>query len=275
MVENNKKAGFVKWANNQEAISLLVFTGERINNAVVKNDDAVYEWILAIDFSKLQPDSVNWDDLGLGRILQASHFDKDGRPFTRLFFEDRSRFDLCFVSEEDLDRILEKDSLCEIVLDRSNRYGATKKPTDLSRRIKKPTEEEFSAWCGIFFTEMTDVCLYLKNQQLLPAQVSLGRTKEALMNMVKASTSAKSEYTLNPGKDVQNLKAYLDEEATDLLDMSFAKTTDRDLWDAVFKSCILFRRMGLDLAERTGYPYPKEIDVNLLKVFRSIWEESR
>ncbi len=275
MVDKGKTSAFVTWASNQNRIKTVVLTGNRVNNAAVQNKDEIYEWVVAVSEPDLFLDQISWADLDLGPILQDSRYIRNDKPFIRLLFEDGTRFNICLVTPEKMDEILEKDTLCEIVLDKDNKYGARKKPTDLSRRIKKPSDEQFLYYCDSFFTEITDVVMYLNHDNLLAAQIAFARARKPLMSMVESSVSAESEYTLNPGQDRVNLNAYLKDEDYEYLRDTYVRTTKKDLWDGVFKSCVLFRRMGLALAEKLQVEYPKEMDVHLLKLFRNLWEESR
>lgn len=275
MVDKEKTSAFVTWASNQNRIKLVVLTGNRVNNAAVQNKDAVYEWLVAVNEPELYVEQISWATLDLGDLLQDSRYIRKGKPFIRLLFEDRTRFNICLVTPDEMKGILDKDTLCEIVLDKDNEYGARKKPTDLSRRIKKPSEETFLHYCDSFFTEITDVVMYLDHNDLLAAQIALDRARVPLIHMVESSVSAESEFTLNPGQDRVNLNAYLKEEDYDYLVETYVRTNKKDLWDGVFKSCVLFRKMGLALAGKVQVEYPKEMDVNLLKLFRKLWEENR
>lgn len=265
----------VNWANEKDSLRHLVLTGKRLNKAEFQFEQDPYDWILSLTNPEEAFQSMEFDFSESSEIIQDSRFKKDGYYYIRLLFEDRTRFNIYLVDEDGLDQIIEKDSLCEIVLDKDNRYGATRKATDLSRRIQEPQLEEFESWYNTFFTEMTDLAFYLKNNSLLSGQICLSRARKPLLEIMAATISSNSDYTFNPGEDYCHLEAYLDEEQKEYLQATFVGSNKKDLWDALFKACVLFRKAGLSLAENTGFTYPKKMDVDLLRKYREIWEEDQ
>ena len=46
-----------------------------------------------------------------------------------------------------------------------------------------------------------------------------------------------------------------------------------DIYNSLFKACVLFRRLAMNMCNVLGYAYPKEIDVESLKILRSNYKK--
>lgn len=271
MVEKNLKRPIVHWAQNTEAVRQVVMTGDRVNRAAVKIEFLPYEWLLSLGRGAVwqEPD---WAQVFGEMPLHLAHPDHTGRT-VHLLFADRSRVILRFLEQEALDSILREDSLCEVILDKDARYGARPRPTDLSRRVKKPTEEQFRAWCDAYFVEIVDAAFAAADQQPLPAATALERARGVLLQMTEAAIAAGSDFSINLGIDGSNLRAYAETVWYDHYVRTYAAATVDSIWDAVFQACMLFRKAGLLLGEKCGYAYPKKEDVEILQMLRTTWEE--
>lgn len=272
MVADNYRTQLVRWASGIAEIVLVAMTGERVNSAVVQNPLHSYDFVLALkeetklDFTTISETKLIQDAF-LGMKEDVSRF--------RLLYADRTYVNIAVTTEENFDRLLTKDSLMDIVLDKGHRYGPRGKATDLSYREKPMACSEYTEKCHLFYAEMTDACMYLYNNDLLSAQLALERGREALLWMVRGMCAFRSDYTVNLGKDLRNLSAYLEPGLYELLKSCYAKTEREAIWDSLFKSCMLFRKAGLLVAEAEDFEYPREMDVEVLKLFRTMWEEVR
>ncbi len=273
MDSKDKRNAIIHWASKYESIQHVVLTGTRVNNAAIKTPFLEYQWILSISDIKFI-DELDWEKILPTKLIQTGKFIRNGVSFVRLFYDDFTRFDIEIVSKEELVERIKNDTLCDILLDKDHTFGASGRPTDISRRIKKPTNEKFQSWFNSFFSYMTDVCIYLRNDSYIAAQYAFQDARIPLLKMVEASVAANSDFSVNLGYNGQNLKAYMDQETYNHFTRTFSSMRFDTLWDAVFQACMVFRKEGLHLAEVCGYEYPKETDVRILRKFRELWGDT-
>lgn len=272
MDTKNYRNLFIHWASMQDNIHLIAWTGDRVNSASVNNPLHPYQWILGVE--DVHQD-LAFEELGLEDMIQCANIQSDDEPNYHILFKDRTRFEVLVKDKEDFDEYLNMDSLSEVVLDKNHLYGARPKPTDLAYREVKPEAEEIYLCQEVFFKEATALCMYLYNNDLLPGQLALERLRKPLLTVTRAYCGLQSEFTVNLGTDLRNLKVYLTPEWFDHLSRTFSSFHRDQMWDALFQACMLFRKCGLALDEKLKYSYPRDMDVAMLKLFRSMWEEVR
>lgn len=263
----------IRWAQEEPSVSQVVVNGDRVNRAAVVNPLYEYRWIVAAE--DLDAASASYEALGFGQEpIYRVRFKRDEDIVVYTLLPDKTRLRARFVAPERLDALLEEDSLCEVILDKPARYGARPRPTDLSHRLRKPSREEFQRLCDRFFIDIVDCAIRISIDELIPAQFALERARKVMIALVSYYASSESDFTLNLGTDGRNLKAYLSSEFYDHLHRSFSGTDANQLWDALFQACMLFRKAGLKLGENCHYEYPRQRDVEVLSMLRTMWGEN-
>ncbi|MCI6659878.1 MAG: aminoglycoside 6-adenylyltransferase [Peptoniphilaceae bacterium] len=273
-MQNARVSFLCQWAEQDDRVRSVAFSGERVNKAAVLYPSDPY----CLTFGVTKPESfvqeTDWE-----QVFQTALLQKDsvgGEPLQiRLLFDDLTRIDISIVSSEEMAGLIERDTLMRIRFDKDGILNVETQPTDLSHRTARPTPEQYRLWCATFFKEVTDVALSLQEGELLPAQRALDRARKPLIKMTEAAVASTAEYHLNFGPDDRNLKAYMDAKEYDHLMRSYAFSDIDRIWDALFQSCMLFRRAGLRLDETGDFTYPRKMDVSIMQHFRTLWEESR
>ncbi|MDY3052781.1 MAG: aminoglycoside 6-adenylyltransferase [Ndongobacter sp.] len=260
------------WAQQQELIRQVVMTGDRVNKAAVKKPLQTYSWIVSAQDPRQIKETFLWEQVIDERPVHQASWQENHNQIYALF-SDRSRISLTILSLEGLEELLRRDTLCEVLLDKDARYGARPKPTDLSHRTRKPEEREYRLWCDRFFYEVVDAAMSLEQDEMIPAQFALARARRWLLRMTEAGAASTADFSINLGVDGKNLKAYLDASCYEHFLNAFAFSKMDSIWNSLFQSCVLFRKMGLLVGEKCGYEYPKRADVEILQMLRQIWEE--
>lgn len=265
----------ISWATTNSTVMALLMTGTRVNPAAVKRETDPYDFLLITRESGDTLLQEDWSAQFSEEVLQAGCVQEGKISRYRIFLANATRLNITVLTPEDAKEILEKDTLAKVLYDPNEEYANRENPNDLSQRSKKPTSEEYDLWCQQFFANITDVALALTEEEEMLAQAALGRAREALLAMTSAAVASDSSFHINVGNDGQNLRAYMSEVEYDHLARSYAPTEKARLWDALFQSCMLFRKAGLKLNELDDFTYPKRLDVEMLRYLRKTWEETR
>ncbi len=263
------------WAAEHESVRALFETGPRVNKAAVQRESDPYEFIVLVRAYTDEIEQEDWSARFGEETLQVGKTQIQPDPAYRILLASDIRLDLVVAEEARIRALLAEDSLVAVCYDPEGAYADRSEATDLSRRTKKPTEQEYEMWCQKFFKEATDTAAALVSGNLIVAQRVMERLRTTLWKMNEAAVASDSSFLINLGRDGCNLKAYMDEVEFDHLARSYARTDAGRIWDALFQACMLFRKAGLRLNEREGFAYPKKMDVNMMHHLRDLWEAMR
>ncbi len=266
---------FEKYIGDQKGIRLAARIGSRVNPGGLVDKLTPYIWWLGCDDS-LSGESFllksKWEDIFGLKARQKNIYSRDPLSL-RLFFENNMRVDICLDKADAMEKRIREESLCKIIIDRDDRFPEEPLVTDLSQRIKLPDMESIKLWPQEFFRYITDMAFYLERKKAFAAQNSLNKAREVLLNMLKASLIRQEGYSVNLGDDGENLDVYLSGEPYQMLLRTYSVSIIDGLWDSLFQACRLFRRAGLIMDRDSSFEYPRKMDVELMKAFRTMWEE--
>lgn len=252
-------------------VRLLVRAGRWINPAATADKDSPYSWWLGsrdLDFWR----DFSFENLLDQPLIQSSLLSFDPPRF-RLLLPNRMRLDFLVDRPEAVVKRMEADSLTEVRVDKDDRVIEDRVTSDISHRTKSPDMEELKLLPGNFFREMSDMAFYLQGKELIPAQQALDRGRKILLRLAETAVARSNGYSINLGEDLRNVGAYMDPNQYESLQRTYSNTDMDNLWDALFQSCILFRKVGLAIDQGTSFNYPRKLDVEMMKMFRQIWKE--
>lgn len=254
-----------------DQVRLLVRAGRWINPAATADKDSPYSWWLGsrdLDFWR----DFSFENLLDQPLIQSSLLSFDPPRF-RLLLPNRMRLDFLVDRPEAVVKRMEADSLTEVRVDKDDRVIEDRVTSDISHRTKSPDMEELKLLPGNFFREMSDMAFYLQGKELIPAQQALDRGRKILLRLAETAVARSNGYSINLGEDLRNVGAYMDPNQYESLQRTYSNTDMDNLWDALFQSCILFRKVGLAIDQGTSFNYPRKLDVEMMKMFRQIWKE--
>ncbi|WP_019133330.1 aminoglycoside 6-adenylyltransferase [Kallipyga massiliensis] len=254
-----------------DQVRLLVRAGRWINPAATADKDSPYSWWLGsrdLDFWR----DFSFENLLDQPLIQSSLLSFDPPRF-RLLLPNRMRLDFLVDRPEAVVKRMEADSLTEVRVDKDDRVIEDRVTSDISHRTKSPDMEELKLHPGNFFREMSDMAFYLQGKELIPAQQALDRGRKILLRLAETAVARSNGYSINLGEDLRNVGAYMDPNQYESLQRTYSNTDMDNLWDALFQSCILFRKVGLAIDQGTSFNYPRKLDVEMMKMFRQIWKE--
>lgn len=273
--DTRKPEEIVEWLEEQlgrmDQVRLLVRAGRWINPAATADKDSPYSWWLGsrdLDFWR----DFSFENLLDQPLIQSSLLSFDPPRF-RLLLPNRMRLDFLVDRPEAVVKRMEADSLTEVRVDKDDRVMEDRVTSDISHRTKSPDMEELKLLPGNFFREMSDMAFYLQGKELIPAQQALDRGRKILLRLAETAVARSNGYSINLGEDLRNVGAYMDPNQYESLQRTYSNTDMDNLWDALFQSCILFRKVGLAIDQGTSFDYPRKLDVEMMKMFRQIWKE--
>lgn len=273
--DTRKPEEIVEWLEEQfgrmDQVRLLVRAGRWINPAATADKDSPYSWWLGsrdLDFWR----DFSFENLLDQPLIQSSLLSFDPPRF-RLLLPNRMRLDFLVDRPEAVVKRMEADSLTEVRVDKDDRVIEDRVTSDISHRTKSPDMEELKLLPGNFFREMSDMAFYLQGKELIPAQQALDRGRKILLRLAETAVARSNGYSINLGEDLRNVGAYMDPNQYESLQRTYSNTDMNNLWDALFQSCILFRKVGLAIDQGTSFNYPRKLDVEMMKMFRQIWKE--
>jgi len=194
------------------------------------------------------------------------------RSYTWLMlFKDGNRIDLNIeIVEKSLERFTKNyDKLTIVLLDKDNILPKCPYPTDEDYWIKKPTKEQYYAYCNNFWWCLQNVAKSIARDEL-PYGMWMYNVvvREALEKMIEWYIGIKTNFSLSAGKQGKYFKKYLPAELYDLYKGTFSNSEYDNFWTAIFTACKLFRTVALQVGEYFGYVYNEDEETGMIEYLK-------
>lgn len=265
---NNK---LIAYAKTNDAIESIVC----IKN---ENYDSFYKFYTIVNdiiIGKLEEELVGlFDDVFLvNRIKEEFTIDKANVPFTsiNIYKTDNTKITESIIASDYADvflKTLPKD--IEFIY---TKIGTDRLDANQNFRYDVPKEYEFISTIRNFFASAVEVSLYINEMDEIASSLKMGEVRNYLLTMIDFYIKNKYAYTMDKGYDGQKLKSTLDVNTKENFLLTYHHEDLMDIYNSLFKACVLFRKIAMDLCNELGYVYPREIDVESLKVLRSNYKK--
>ena len=136
-------------------------------------------------------------------------------------------------------------------------------------KYKEIKEYEFSQTVRNFFADAIEVSLYLKTTNVLAASIKMTKLREELINMLRIYVLNKYYGLRDIGEDGRDFTHCLNKEYKDDLEETFHDINPLNIYNSLFKACVLFRQVAMQEAELLGFEYDRKTDVKTLKLLRN------
>lgn len=255
----------IAYAQEQESLGLIA-----------KVDPSLYDytfptiWYLGLESQGLDLSGLELIDPEVVILSDASLQENAYQVWYLL--KDMSRHILQWL---DLDDLLQNEDLAQVKMiynPQNLAFRATSSSTDKQAVL---SQKQLTDWTHAYFRHIIDTAMILEHEQNLTAQISLHHARKILFQIVEAAVDIKTGGQAQYGPQAYQLSQYLSEIPLDHLNRSYPVTDKDRIWDAIFQACMLFRKAGLLIMEKTELDYPKEIDVEMMKILRALWEAGR
>lgn len=265
---NNKLISYAKTNNAIESMFC-------IRNENYDSFYKVYTIVNEIIIGKLEEELVGlFDDVVLvNRIKEEFTIDKAKVPFTsiNIYKKDNTKITESIISSDYADVFIKK--LPSDIYFIYNKPGVDRLDTNNNFRYESPKEYEFLSTIRNFFANAIEVSLYISEKDEIAASLKMEELRGYLLSMIDFYVKEKYVYTMDKGYDGQKLKSTLDLDTKENFLLTYHHEYLMDIYNSLFKACVLFRKLAMQMCQSLGYAYPKEIDVESLKILRSNYKK--
>lgn len=265
---NNK---LIAYAKTNEAIESIFC----IKN---ENYDSFYKFYTIVNdiiIGKLEEELVGlFDDVFLvNRIKEEFTIDKANVPFTsiNIYKKDNTKITESIIASDYADVFLK--TLPKNIEFIYTKIGTDRLDANQNFRYDVPKEYEFISTIRNFFASAVEVSLYINEKDEIASSLKMGEVRNYLLTMIDFYIKNKYAYTMDKGYDGQKLKSTLDMNTKEDFLLTYHHEDLMDIYNSLFKACVLFRKIAMNLCNELGYSYPREIDVESLKVLRSNYKK--
>jgi hypothetical protein len=136
-----------------------------------------------------------------------------------------------------------------------------------------PKQYEFEECIRSFFALSLEVSYLLVQRDRIAASLKMQNLRKELLRMVDRYIINKFSKTKNSGLDYENISSVLETEYRDLAFETFSSSEILEIYHSLFKSCQLFRKLGLIMAHNLKFNYLKREDVEVLKILRENYKK--
>lgn len=270
-MRNDISSKLINYAKSNEAIESMFYIVDENYDSFVKFYTVVNEVIIA----KLEEELVElFDDVILiNRTKDDFTADKNKVSFTsiNLYTKENLKVTESIISSEYIEDF--KKTLPRGIEFIYNKPGSARISIDDDFKFDKPTEYEILSTIRNFFAAAYEVSLYVDEKDEIAASIKMEEVRANLLKMIDYYVKDKYAYTMNIGEDGQRMRNTLEIDARENYLLTYHHEDFMDIYNSLFKACVLFRKIAMGLCEKYNFPYPREIDVETLKVLRKNYKK--
>ncbi|WP_058991285.1 aminoglycoside 6-adenylyltransferase [Anaerococcus rubeinfantis] len=258
---------FKDYSKSNEKVKAIFFIKEENNNEYFTNVYAVFSEII---ISKIKEDLEKvFDDYAIiNKRKDSFEFDKKNQQFTKfeIYTNDSTKISINILVE---DRAGEFIKLCpgniEFVCDEIN----LKEEVENANLVYKlPREFEFDECGKNFFSLALDVSFNLMSRDMISAGFKMQAMRDELYKTLNWYIIDKFNQGMDAGESGKNFIHTLEADLKEELILTFRSSDIMEFYSSIFAACQLFRKVGMKLAEKFEFSYPKKDDVYTLKLLR-------
>lgn len=249
-----------------------VFYVKRLNNDEFYS---IYTVASEIIIAKLEEEFKDlFDDvIFVNRVKEKIEIEKNKFSFTTI---DLYKMDNIKISESIISSDVAKDFIKTLPSDIEFLYN--KPGTDVllpnNEFTFKPVKEyEFSQTIKNFFAYAIEVSLYINQNNVLAASIRMQDLRDELMKMLKIHVINKYNGGRDIGKNGSEFNHTLAKEYKDDFEDTFHDNNPINIYNSLFKACVLFRKIGMEEAENLVFDYDRQTDVKALKLLRNNYKK--
>ncbi|WP_214700402.1 MULTISPECIES: aminoglycoside 6-adenylyltransferase [unclassified Exiguobacterium] len=248
----------VAFATEREYIRTVVLNGSLVNPNI--RPDPYQDVDLAFYVEDVQAVATDrsWIDMfGEVLIMQTPETSDPERHVTFLVqYVDGHRLDLTIRRVDQLEAMLESDSLSQIIFDRDDHPDVT--PSDTSYRVKHPSADEYAACWNEFWWVSLYVVKGIKRHQVLYALDHLDIMRNMLRQMMEWNIGYATDFSVNLGKSGDGMRDHLPEELWEMLGATYASAELSAIEDTHDRLQSLFFFCAQRVAEQGHFVFQEE-----------------
>ncbi|MHB0999412.1 MAG: aminoglycoside 6-adenylyltransferase [Armatimonadota bacterium] len=267
---------FIEFGEKTESIRAMVLTSSLCNpNAPA---DILSDFDIEIFFEDPTPFAENdaWiEEMGFGPLMALWHWpnewdrrEGEGRGWMRMsYFQDGTKMDITLGYMDDLRKVSSAESLphgydigYEVLLDKDGVTASMKPPKYQAYILKPPSETQYISRIESFWMNSTYVAKYLWRDDIVAAKWRLNGLADDLREALEWSAAMDRDWMWKPGSIGRGLDKALDPDTRRELIASYAGGDMDELWESLFRTTALYRRMAIKVGDGLGYRYLHDLD---------------
>jgi len=156
----------------------------------------------------------------------------------------------------------EFDAGYRVLLDKDGLTDGLKPATYRAYIPTPPTETEYQDTVEVFFLEATYVAKLLWRDDLMAAKHVLDHfmKQEHLRPMLEWRLEIDHQWSVKLGPYGRGLKKWLSPDLWAELESTYTGAGLEANWEAMFRTIALFRQVAIEVGDRLGYAYPRDMD---------------
>lgn len=256
-------------ANADDRVRAVYINGSRTNPKIIKDKYQDYDIVFVVTettsflanknwikiFGEIaivqEPD---WNDVATG--LYNGQYDSFRRYAWLMLFKDGNRIDLTIQIKEEAEKCFLEDKLTVTLLDKDNFLPKIPLPTDEDYYTKKPTQDEYTAYCNDFWWCLNNVAKGIARDELPYAMEMYNLIVRRMMNgMVDWYIGTITDFSVSTGEMGRHYKKFLPPDVYEQYAKTYSDSDYEHLWVAIFTACGLFRTLALSVREYFNYAY--------------------
>ncbi|WP_371925949.1 aminoglycoside 6-adenylyltransferase [Halobacillus sp. A5] len=181
-----------------------------------------------------------------------------------MLFKDGNRIDLHIETKEHMNHNYLSDKLTVPLLDKDNCLPTIPAPTDIDYHVKRPTEAMYLSCCNNFWWCQQNIAKSIWREELPYAKFMMDCVvRQELNKMVEWWIGTNTNFELSTGKVGNYFNKQLPEPYWEQYRATYSDDGYENLWDSLFESGELFRKIATDIAKNLSFSYPTHEDSNM------------
>jgi aminoglycoside 6-adenylyltransferase len=263
----------IQWAEHQPLVRAMLLTSSRAIPNTPGDVFSDYDVILALqDVHPFYEDRTWLEAFGSVLVLyrdplEAYYGCLKSEYVTQ--YENGLKIDFTLWPVELLQRVVadlhlpdELDAGYRVLLDKDHLTDGLKPPTYKAYIPTPPTETEYQAVVEVFFLDATYGAKLLWRDDLMAAKHILDHSlkQEHLRPMLEWRLEIDHQWSVKPGPYGRRLKKWLRPDLWTELESTYTGAGLEANWQAMFRTIALFRKVAIEVGDRLGYSYPRDLD---------------
>lgn len=263
----------LEFANSDDRIRAVILNGSRVNQNAPK--DFMQDYDVVFFVNDIENMSFKRDRSWIGRfgelvMLQQNNFD-DGSYIFLMQFDDSVRIDLYFYDINKVNAKAKEDSLSIVLLDKDNVINQLPEPNESTYFIAKPSMEKWDATLNELWWLQIYIAKELWREELpLVKKLYDVYFIDSLRELIEWSIGYKHNWKVNAGKYGKWFKYFLDKDLYGEYISFYTGADYAEIWDKLLKVGSFIRKIGVELADKLGYEYPMQYDINVSQYIRRV-----
>jgi aminoglycoside 6-adenylyltransferase len=263
----------LEFAHSEDKVRAVMLNGSRLNNNAPKDIMQDYDVVFFITNIEDNSFKINrdWiDKFGELIIMQQNDFE-DGSNIFLMQFNDGVRIDLHFEDISKIEQAVKEDTLSKIILDKDNMNLELPLPNDSMYYVQRPDKKEFDKALNEAWWIQTYVAKAIWRDELPLAKYMFDVILiECIRKLLSWHAGEVNNWTVNVGKCGKWIKHFLSEEIYNEFITLYPTINYEEMWEALFYAGRFIEKIARPLAEKLGYSYPMQHDINVTQYLRRI-----